>query len=219
MADVDFPWIAEAAAASVGVGPLAPGVRRLRDGVSASATSSCRRRCVSRMQRTARAATRPAGAPFLLVDGHPRRDLEPKEGAKRIELTVEPARKLTRAERAGVEAEAERIGAFLGLEPRLSDRPLKRAVACSASSRIVSLPVWPESSTTTSSDPGHAWASSQAVPTGEPRSWRPWRSTPGIPASRLCVRQQLALLEPRAVREVVRADADERDRGVGGRSL
>ena len=41
-----------------------------------------------------------------------------KKRAKKIELTVEPARKLTRAERAGVDAEAERIGAFLGLRPQ-----------------------------------------------------------------------------------------------------
>jgi hypothetical protein len=35
-------------------------------------------------------------------------------------LTVEPARTLSTDERAGVEAEAERIGAFLGLEPVLA---------------------------------------------------------------------------------------------------
>ena len=31
-----------------------------------------------------------------------------------------PSRKLTRAERAEIDAEAERIGAFLGLEPVLT---------------------------------------------------------------------------------------------------
>ncbi len=40
--------------------------------------------------------------------------------SRAIELIVEPARKLTRAERHGVDAEAERIGRFLGLEPRLT---------------------------------------------------------------------------------------------------
>jgi hypothetical protein len=62
----------------------------------------------------------PAGTPFLLVDGVCAGIWRRKKAAKRIVLTVEPARRLTRAERAGVEAEAERIGAFLGLDPRLS---------------------------------------------------------------------------------------------------
>ncbi len=62
----------------------------------------------------------PAGTPFLLVDGICAGVWSRKKSAKRIELTVQPARKLTRVERAGVEAEAERIGTFLGLEPRLS---------------------------------------------------------------------------------------------------
>ncbi len=61
----------------------------------------------------------PAGTPFLLVDGLAAGVWGRKKSAKRIELTVQPARKLSRAERAGVEAEAERIGAFLGLEPTL----------------------------------------------------------------------------------------------------
>jgi hypothetical protein len=62
----------------------------------------------------------PAGTPFLVVDGLCAGIWGRKKGAKRIELTVAPARKLTRAERAGVEAEAERIASFLGLEPELS---------------------------------------------------------------------------------------------------
>ena len=62
----------------------------------------------------------PAGTPFLLVDGVCAGIWRRRKTAKRIELTVEPARKLTRTERAGVDNEAERIGAFLGLEPRLS---------------------------------------------------------------------------------------------------
>ena len=43
-----------------------------------------------------------------------------KKLARRIELTVEPARTLSPAEQAGLEAEAERIGAFLDLNPVLS---------------------------------------------------------------------------------------------------
>lgn len=62
----------------------------------------------------------PAGTPFLLIDGLCAGIWSRRKTSKRIELTVEPARRLTRAERFGVEAEAERIGAFLGLEPRLA---------------------------------------------------------------------------------------------------
>jgi len=62
----------------------------------------------------------PAGTPFLLIDGVCAGIWSRKKRAKKIELTVVPARKLTPAETAGVEAEAERIGAFLGLAPVLS---------------------------------------------------------------------------------------------------
>jgi hypothetical protein len=62
----------------------------------------------------------PAGTPFLVVDGLCAGIWRRRKTAKRIELTVEPARRLTRAERAAVAEEAERIGAFLGLEPRLT---------------------------------------------------------------------------------------------------
>ena len=62
----------------------------------------------------------PAGTPFLVIDGLCAGIWSRKKTAKRIELNVSPARKLTRLERAGVEAEAERIGAFLGLTPSLS---------------------------------------------------------------------------------------------------
>jgi hypothetical protein len=62
----------------------------------------------------------PAGTPFLLVDGVCAGIWSRKKSAKTIGLTVQPARRLTKLERAGVEAEAERIGAFLGLEPALT---------------------------------------------------------------------------------------------------
>ena len=61
----------------------------------------------------------PAGVPFLLVDGVCAGIWSRKRTAKRVEVTVEPGRRLTKAERAAVAAEADRIGAFLGLEPRL----------------------------------------------------------------------------------------------------
>lgn len=62
----------------------------------------------------------PAGTPFLLIDGQCAGIWGRKKTAKRIELNVRPARKLTRAERSGVDAEAERIGAFFRLEPRVT---------------------------------------------------------------------------------------------------
>ena len=62
----------------------------------------------------------PAGTPFLLIDGVCAGIWSRMKGAKKVELTVVPARRLTRAERAGIDAEAERIGAFYGLEPRLT---------------------------------------------------------------------------------------------------
>ena len=62
----------------------------------------------------------PAGTPFLLIDGVCAGIWSRKKLARRIELTVKPVRNLTRVERTGVEAEAERIGAFLDLEPALS---------------------------------------------------------------------------------------------------
>ena len=62
----------------------------------------------------------PAATPFLLVEGVCAGIWSRKKRARRIELAVEPARKLTRDEKAGVEAEADRIGAFLGLDPQLT---------------------------------------------------------------------------------------------------
>jgi hypothetical protein len=65
----------------------------------------------------------PAGTPFLLVDGVCAGVWRRKRSGKRIELTVEPARKLTRAERAGVAEEAARIGTFLGIDASLALEP------------------------------------------------------------------------------------------------
>ncbi len=58
----------------------------------------------------------PAGVRFLLVDGVAAGLWERKKRGKRIELRVEPTKRLTRAQRAALEAEAQRIGEFLGLE-------------------------------------------------------------------------------------------------------
>ncbi len=62
----------------------------------------------------------PAGVRFLLVDGMTAGLWERRKRGKRIDLQVTPARKLTRAQRTELDGEAERIGAFLGLEPVLT---------------------------------------------------------------------------------------------------
>ncbi len=62
----------------------------------------------------------PAGVRFLLVDGVTAGLWERRKRSKRIELHVTPVRRLTQAERAQLDAEAERIGAFLALEPALT---------------------------------------------------------------------------------------------------
>ncbi len=64
----------------------------------------------------------PAGTPFLVIDGLCAGIWSRKKTGKRVELNVSSARKLTRAEQAGAEAEAERIGAFLGLQVELTVR-------------------------------------------------------------------------------------------------
>jgi hypothetical protein len=61
----------------------------------------------------------PAGTPFLLIDGLCAGVWRRRKTAKRVELTVEPARRLNRRERSALGEEAERIGRFLGLEPVL----------------------------------------------------------------------------------------------------
>ena len=65
----------------------------------------------------------PAGVRFLLVDGKAAGLWERKKRGKRIELDVAPARRLTRTQRSELDAEVERIGAFLGLDPLLSYGP------------------------------------------------------------------------------------------------
>jgi hypothetical protein len=62
----------------------------------------------------------PAGVRLILVDGVAAGVWERKKRGKRIELRVIAARKLTRPQRAELEREAERIGAFTELEPVLT---------------------------------------------------------------------------------------------------
>jgi len=61
----------------------------------------------------------PAGVPFLTSGGLTAGLWERKRRGKRIELRVSPAHVLTRVQRHELELEAERIGAFVGLEPVL----------------------------------------------------------------------------------------------------
>jgi hypothetical protein len=59
----------------------------------------------------------PAGVRFLIIDGVAAGLWERNKRGKRVELEVAPARRLTKAQRAELDAETERIGAFVGLEP------------------------------------------------------------------------------------------------------
>jgi hypothetical protein len=65
----------------------------------------------------------PAGVRLVLVDGLAAGLWERKKRGKRLELTVRLAGRPGRFLRAELEHEAERIGAFLGLEPVLSMEP------------------------------------------------------------------------------------------------
>lgn len=58
----------------------------------------------------------PAGVRFLMVDGVAAGLWERKKSAKRIEISVAPAVRLTKAQRAELDAEAERIARFFDLE-------------------------------------------------------------------------------------------------------
>jgi Winged helix DNA-binding domain len=62
----------------------------------------------------------PAGVRLLVVDGIAAGLWERKKRGKRIELHVSPVRKLKRNERAQLDEEAARVGAFLGVEPVLT---------------------------------------------------------------------------------------------------
>jgi hypothetical protein len=62
----------------------------------------------------------PAGVRFLLVDGVTAGLWERKKGAKRIDLQIDPVRKLKRAELAELKHESERIGLFFGVESVLT---------------------------------------------------------------------------------------------------
>ena len=57
--------------------------------------------------------------PTLLVDGAVAGLWRQAKKGKRVEITVEPVRRLSPGERRELETEAARIGAFLGAEPIL----------------------------------------------------------------------------------------------------
>jgi hypothetical protein len=62
----------------------------------------------------------PAGVRLVLVDGIAAGLWERRKRGRRLELQVRLARRLAQARRTELEREAERFGAFLGLEPVLS---------------------------------------------------------------------------------------------------
>jgi hypothetical protein len=62
----------------------------------------------------------PAGIPFVLLDGVAAGLWKRRKRGNRIELHVSPARRVTRPQRAQLDAEAERIGALVGLQPVLT---------------------------------------------------------------------------------------------------
>jgi hypothetical protein len=62
----------------------------------------------------------PAATRIVLVDGVAAGLWERRKRGRRIELEVRLRHRLGKASRAALEREAERIGAFLGLEPMLS---------------------------------------------------------------------------------------------------
>ena len=61
----------------------------------------------------------PAGTPFLVIDGLCAGIWRRSKTARKLELTVEPVRSLTRREREALGDEARRLGSFFGLEPAL----------------------------------------------------------------------------------------------------
>ena len=54
---------------------------------------------------------------FVVIDGVPAGLWERKKRGKRLELRIAPSGRLTKGQRAELDAETERIGAFLDLEP------------------------------------------------------------------------------------------------------
>jgi hypothetical protein len=60
-----------------------------------------------------------AAVPTLLVDGLVAGLWRRAKRRKRLEIVVEPIRRLSREERASLQDEAKRIGTFLGVEPVL----------------------------------------------------------------------------------------------------
>jgi hypothetical protein len=65
----------------------------------------------------------PAGVRLVLVDGVAAGVWERRKRGRRVELAVRLGRRLGRSGRAELEREAERVGAFVGLEPVLSIEP------------------------------------------------------------------------------------------------
>jgi DNA glycosylase AlkZ-like len=63
----------------------------------------------------------PAGVRFLMIDGIAAGLWERKKRGRHLDLRIDPARKLTRAQRSDLDDEVERIGAFTGLLTSTTD--------------------------------------------------------------------------------------------------
>jgi hypothetical protein len=61
-----------------------------------------------------------AGVPTVLIDGVVAGTWRRARKGRKVEIDVEPARRLTKQERGELDAEAKRIGTFLGVEPVLT---------------------------------------------------------------------------------------------------
>jgi hypothetical protein len=62
--------------------------------------------------------------PVLLLDGVVGGVWHQKRSGSRVAVTVEPLGRLSKAQRAGLEAEVERIGAIIGARPELTVGPV-----------------------------------------------------------------------------------------------
>ena len=67
----------------------------------------------------------PGALSWLLADGVVAGTWSRKRAGKRIELTVEPFRRLTKAQRSGLDAEAARVGRLWSLQPSVRVAPPK----------------------------------------------------------------------------------------------
>jgi hypothetical protein len=108
-------------------GLAAARIRRLRDGVPRARPA----RAATRARARRAAWRRPLrGVRFVLVDGIAAGLWERRKRGRRIELDLRLAGRIGKTDRAAIEREAERVGAFLGLEPIFSVGRRRTSSAC-----------------------------------------------------------------------------------------